>query len=63
MKRICSHPRRTTRRTYAAQKDAENARYSPEQQLVRLDKRLGRNVGAKKERERLTNIIVANLIK
>lgn len=35
----------------------ERAKYSPQQQLARLDFRLGKGAGAVKERERLQNLI------
>lgn len=45
------------RREEALKRNAEWAKLSPREQLAELDRRLGRDVGAKKQRERLKRLI------
>lgn len=47
---------------FAEQLAAERAKFNDAQQIARLDKRLGKNVGAKRERARLLNRIVAAIV-
>lgn len=51
--RAHSEVRRTERRKEAEALAAERAKRSPKEQLALLDKKLGKGVGAKKERDRL----------
>ena len=44
----------------AETRNAERAKLSPTQQLVQLDGRLGKGIGATRERARLQTIIDAN---
>jgi hypothetical protein len=54
MRRPNSHKRtRQSRRETAAELEAERATRTPKQQLTRLDERLGKDAGARKERARL----------
>lgn len=51
--------RRETRKVEAVKRLTERATISPAQQLAALDKRLGKGVGAKKERARLQKLAAA----
>jgi len=51
--RSCSHPQRKRRQENAKKVLAERAKRTEQEQLQRLDKLLGKNKGAKKERSRL----------
>ncbi len=50
------------RAAFVAQLQAERVKFNDAQQLARLDKRLGKNMGAQKERARLTNNIVNAIV-
>lgn len=50
------------RQVFAAQLQAEREKLNDAQQIARLDKRLGKDVGAKKERARLIGNIVKTII-
>ena len=50
------------RQVFAAQLQAEREKLNDAQQIARLDKRLGKDVGAKKERARLLNRIVTAIV-
>ena len=54
------HPARTARRAYAEELAEARAARSPQQQLQLLDKRLGKDQGATKERARLHEQIRKN---
>ena len=56
-KKECTHPRRLKRQESAKRCAEERASRTDEQQLKHLDKLLGKNKGAKKERARLKNKI------
>lgn len=51
--RTCRHPRRESRKKFALEYQEARAKLTPQQQLEVLDLRLGKNVGAIKERARL----------
>ena len=51
--RQCTHPQRTRRHESAGKCAKARAKRTDQQQLNRLDKLLGKNKGAKKERARL----------
>ena len=58
MRRPNSHKRtRESRREMAAELEAERATRTPKQQLARLDERLGKDTGARKERARLQALL------
>ncbi len=50
---------REYRRKGAKQRDEDRAQRTPQQQLALLDERLGKGIGAKKERARLQRLIDA----
>jgi hypothetical protein len=51
--RQCTHPQRKRRQESAKKCEEARAKLTDQQQLERLDKLLGKNKGAKKERARL----------
>ena len=51
--RSCTHPQRTRRQENAKKVLSERAKRTDQEQLQKLDKLLGKNKGAKKERSRL----------
>ena len=51
--RSCTHPQRTLRQEQVEKLRKARSKRSDKQQLNRLDKLLGKNKGAKKERARL----------
>lgn len=57
--RKSSNDRKEKRRKEAKVRAEQRSLLTPQQQLERLDKRLGAGVGAKKERERLNKQLAA----
>ena len=55
--RQCTHPQRTRRQESAKKVQEARAKRTDRQQLTHLDKLLGKNKGAKKERVRLKDRI------
>lgn len=55
--KVRNQNRRTEKQRRAEELRAERGKLSPKQQLQRLDWRLGKGVGAKKERARLAEMI------
>ena len=49
------HERVKQRQVEAKERDAAYARLTPKQKIDRLDQKLGKGVGAKKQRERLAS--------
>lgn len=49
--------RREERQNQAAERQNQRAKRSPQQQLIVLDNRLGKNIGAQKERQKLQDLI------
>ena len=58
--RQCTHPQRIRRQESAKKCAGARAKRTDEQQLNRLDKLLGKNKGAKKERARLNERVKNN---
>lgn len=52
------HPRREERVQRAQEREALRKSLTPDQQLAILDQRLGKDVGAVRERARLTNLLL-----
>ncbi len=50
---VCYHPRRKARHDEAIERLNLRGLLSPREQLAQLDRRLGKGVGAKRERARL----------
>ena len=55
--RQCTHPQRTRRQESAKKCAKARSKRTDQEQLVQLDKLLGKNKGAQKERERLKDRI------
>lgn len=60
MKRLARDSRKSERREEARARSEKWDKLSPEQKLQELDKRLGKDKGAKKQREKLKKILDNN---
>jgi cell shape-determining protein MreC len=54
---VTTHNNQSVRRKMATEREVEREKRSPREQLHLLDQRLGKGLGAKKERERLTALL------